>query len=435
MSETNSQSLGPLLRRLDIPPEFARYSSIQESEVLARLQEWRRQACAALSALRSLCQEQETLSLQERGEVIAAVAPFDSEGPWIVDASREQAQGILRLYGEPDMPLLEELLKNHVKPVFRTNPHPSLNPATGRTLPRPAGGPLGHLDHFEGQAWKLRPGAVYLVSWCVRHIQSSAYEKLWHLVIPPVMTMLDDFEAVYKLQGVCIASDMLKAVPADLLRRTGVDGLLFNSLRNCMTFLKNPETPDLIRASVLAARALVECSTTPGSAQRFDRLCAILGEGIIGSVWVHASGDLDTLEASVDVLPDIIRTLDIGTVRYLKALIPQLVFPLQPIEGAAPSISLQLSSLRALSAVIQTCAPRMCDWKCTILEGVLKCWVTLVDSGSEGDDTQRVKTALGEVCDQLLLACPSVKEDEYARLLRLDSEMFGPLLESRYGSG
>jgi len=28
--------------------------------------------------------------------------------------------------------------------------------------------------------------------------QSVAYESLWHLVIPPVMTLLDDYEAAYK---------------------------------------------------------------------------------------------------------------------------------------------------------------------------------------------------------------------------------------------
>ena len=40
------------------------------------------------------------------------------------------------------------------------------------------------------------------------------------------MTLLDDYEAKYKLWGVRIVLEMLKHVPKDLLRRTGVDGLL-----------------------------------------------------------------------------------------------------------------------------------------------------------------------------------------------------------------
>ena len=41
------------------------------------------------------------------------------------------------------------------------------------------------------------------------------------------MTFLDDFEASYKLQGVRLVSDLLACVPPELLKRTGVDGLLF----------------------------------------------------------------------------------------------------------------------------------------------------------------------------------------------------------------
>ena len=40
------------------------------------------------------------------------------------------------------------------------------------------------------------------------------------------MTLLDDFEAKHKLQGVFVVQEMLQRVPKDLLKRTGVDGLL-----------------------------------------------------------------------------------------------------------------------------------------------------------------------------------------------------------------
>jgi hypothetical protein len=58
--------------------------------------------------------------------------------------------------------------------------------------------------------------------------QGEDYEKLWHLLIPPVMTLLDDYDAGYKLQGIQVVAEMLKHVPAELLKRTGVDGLLFS---------------------------------------------------------------------------------------------------------------------------------------------------------------------------------------------------------------
>jgi hypothetical protein len=62
---------------------------------------------------------------------------------------------------------------------------------------------------------------------CAYTNQSSAYEAVWHLVIPPIMALLDDYEARYKLLGVQITSAMLERVPSTVLKRTGVDSLLF----------------------------------------------------------------------------------------------------------------------------------------------------------------------------------------------------------------
>lgn len=255
-------------------------------------------------------------------------------------------------------------------------------------------------------------------------------EKLWNLLIPPVMTLLDDYETFYRLRGVNVASDMIQRVPADLLRRTGVDGLLFSSLKKCLAFLQNPETPELIRAAVPTSVSLVLLTTPPGSAKRFEQLCEVLGDGIIGSIWFYALHEQDAIEATIDVLPGIVHALGIGTARYLKAIVPQLVFPLMPVPENAARPRLQLSSLRALAVVIRTCTPRVHKWKGQILEGTLKCWVASVDKGNDDDPTRTLQDAIKEVCDALVVACPSVIEVEYARLLQADRHMFEPLLET-----
>lgn len=45
------------------------------------------------------------------------------------------------------------------------------------------------------------------------------------------MTLLDDYEAKYKVQGAKIVSEMLRTVPRTVLKRTGIDGLL-NTVRS-----------------------------------------------------------------------------------------------------------------------------------------------------------------------------------------------------------
>jgi hypothetical protein len=95
----------------------------------------------------------------------------------------------------------------------------------------------------------------------------------------------------------------------------------------------------------------------------------------------------------------------------------------------------RIPALRALQSVIHVCAVRMYRWKGTILEGVGKCWVDVVDreqeqkSKQEGgnrngtgtgtgtthkQDDQRnrneeLKTELRKTCGALEKACPSVR--------------------------
>jgi hypothetical protein len=60
------------------------------------------------------------------------------------------------------------------------------------------------------------------------------------------MTLLDDYEARYKLQGVEIVSEMLRRVPKEIVKRSGVDGLIRTVravLRLTVTCLFNVCTP------------------------------------------------------------------------------------------------------------------------------------------------------------------------------------------------
>ena len=111
---------------------------------------------------------------------------------------------------------------------------------------------------------------------------------------------------------------------------------------------------------------------------RFDKLCALLGDGIIGNVWIYASTEVESVQATLEVLPDVLEMLGIGCARYLKALVPQLIHPLLP-NHVSPSRDMQSTSLRALGVLIKVCSPRMPRWKDTILDAIAKCWVCIVD--------------------------------------------------------
>ncbi|KZT20671.1 hypothetical protein NEOLEDRAFT_1075293 [Neolentinus lepideus HHB14362 ss-1] len=370
-----------LLDNLTIPEEFTRYANIEEADTISKLEKWKIRACDVLSELKKELEDQDVqkLAIQEQAEIVSKVVAFETEDAWAPKPANEFADDILHgRFFAPSPALIECILTERIRPPFRASQHPMLNPATGRKLPRPVG--TQDFYYYEGQVWKRHLGIENLLAWSVRNIPKDAYERLWHLILPPMMTLLDDYEAPYKLRGIRVVSHFLARAPPYLLQRTGVDGLLFSSLRTTLTNLHNPTTPSLIRAAVPTLLTLIQQTTKPGSTERFNQLCVLLGESMIGSIWLYAANDKDTVEASVEVLPGVVNMLRVGCVRYLKAIIPQLTHPLLADSPLYYTTQHKLLSLAALRTTMQACAPRMHRWKEVVLEGVAKCWVVLTES-------------------------------------------------------
>lgn len=143
---------------------------------------------------------------------------------------------------------------------------------------------------------------------------------------------------------------------------------------------------------------------------------------MIGTVWLYSSDNSDVILATLDTLPLIVQALGIGSCRYLKvhhltlnfvlgphsyptrtpqALIQQLVHPLLPNEFKPTPLELQMSSLVALTTVIEECAPRIILWKGTILDGVARCWVNMGISPAD-DGTSPIKNHVSRLYSTLL---------------------------------
>lgn len=85
-----------LLHKLDIPPEFRNYNTVEDSATIIRLEEWRRQAHTVLAELHEQLKRRQSLSRSEEAILIATVVPFDGEGSWTLETSRAEAQGTYR---------------------------------------------------------------------------------------------------------------------------------------------------------------------------------------------------------------------------------------------------------------------------------------------------------------------------------------------------
>ncbi|KAK2462336.1 hypothetical protein APHAL10511_005642 [Amanita phalloides] len=340
----------------------------------------------------------------------AETAPLDVlDNPEVLSPFLDTSSNTLPL------PLLEDLLTRHIKPIFDANIHPSINPTTGRKLPRPAGGPLASQDFYDSQRWKEHPGIGNVILWCLKHFDRDHYEKIWHLLIPPIMTMLDDYEPKYKLSGVRIVREMMNTVPGSLLKRTGVDGLIRSALSNCLAHLHADESPHLIREAIRAQLELTLLTTRIGERVYFDQLCELLGEGIIRGVWFYGYEKEDVILASIEALPSLIRSLDMGCVRFFKALTAQFLDSLMPKPLHYVSIRLQVASLEGLLCIMDVCAPRIDVKKASeIANAVCRCWVTLpceYGEKSKPAEVKAVREMIRQTCERLKELCPAIVED------------------------
>jgi hypothetical protein len=90
------------------------------------------------------------------------------------------------------------------------------------------------------------------------------------------------------------------------------------SLGNAMTFLTDPDSPALFRASVKCYTMLVQRTTSPQSQERFHLLSELVSTDIIGGPWIYGTRSTDVLEASVEVLGPALKQMGLGSVRFLK---------------------------------------------------------------------------------------------------------------------
>ncbi|KAF8121310.1 hypothetical protein EV363DRAFT_1458028 [Boletus edulis] len=242
------------LDSLVVPAAFARHDRIADTTVLAELYAWKSNTETLLNQLDSI--NVSALTISELAGFVFVLAPLTAVAQWSSPATRSLANAHLSRIPPSDQ-LIAHILIQVVKPLFAPTPHPRLHTSTARVLPRPA----DVQDTYVEQPWKDHPGLDESIRWCLLNTESSTYETAWPFFLPPVMSILDDYQVPYKLLGVRLVSDMLKRVPPQLLLRTGVDTLMFNSLTNALSHLGDQSTPDFIRLAVRTTLQLIDLTT------------------------------------------------------------------------------------------------------------------------------------------------------------------------------
>lgn len=265
--------------------------------------------------------------------------------------------------------------------------------------------------------WK-DPGAQYifdLLAWSIQSLGPKEIEARWHLLVPPILKMIDEIDAGWKAKGCRYLGILLgslhqsttsdvarqkvnsKQTPSEFLRRTGYHNVFADSLFPLFTYIPSltpePEAVPLFQElfpALIALSALLPKDVTTGATQE-KFLDKILWEGVLFPL-AHFPTPSTYPELSMVIethLQIILGHLGIASVKHLPNLVPLLSAILQEPFIIAHK-ALTVSTLKALQALMLNAWPRIPAHRSAITMGLCLCWARCVEDSKSGDGQPRV---------------------------------------------
>lgn len=199
-----------------------------------------------------------------------------------------------------------------------------------------------------------------------------------HLIIPPVLIVLDDYDVLYKEQGVKMVHQMIKKLDSKNTASLGLDNLffevsvlhkkkkktvnptfffLFKSLFKCLTYISQERDVPLLKATYPCILDLIGSLKTDkrSKANLYER---VLKEGVING-FIYAGQKFEFLPILLEPLPVLHQELGIISVQYLKAILPVVCEALAMTSSKNPVVkNINTLAANALITIIKKCWPR-----------------------------------------------------------------------------
>ncbi|KAL8684499.1 MAG: hypothetical protein Q9224_006313, partial [Gallowayella concinna] len=189
--------------------------------------------------------------------------------------------------------LFTNLLLDNIKPFFLKSKTSLLTPQARKAI-SPLPGPAAPSDFESGsKPWKFEsPHIVTVFQWTLSQLEAELIEKQWPLIIPPLLTILDDVSIAYKIRGCELLDILLKATSSSLLERSGLGEIFHNTLLPYLLYLPTltpeEESLPLLNATYNTLITLTISRFPPSSPsstnpKRIKTLSAIFRYGILKS--------------------------------------------------------------------------------------------------------------------------------------------------------
>lgn len=376
-------------------------------------------------------------------DALDVVMAWQLRNPHVKDPS--EAIEEVKKHGELTSALASHFLKLTIRPLF-VKAKPDNVTEQGRKKEKsglPAKMTLENSDERITKPWKSEKDkfALALLKWIVNSLEEKSTEQVWPLLVPPILTLVDDWETQYKQLGAELLHSLLRATSPALLSRTGLGSVFEDALMPCLTYLPSL-TPEPDSISILAAtypalftlintRFPTPTPTPPKDPARLNRVKAL--DTILRKGTLHAYAHCGQYPGIARVLflnlVPLLNDLGIDSVKHLQYILPMLSETLtQAAKAQQPD--LLMATLQAMQAVIFNGWPRMVEHRMEIMKGVTIAWLILVESGEDGvGEVVEVKKCMVETV-RVLHAAMGEKESfvgECSKLLEADEQLVGLL--------
>ncbi|KAK9764804.1 hypothetical protein K7432_007401 [Basidiobolus ranarum] len=265
---------------------------------------------------------------------------------------------------------LEAILQQQIKPLFKR--HPGLE----KNFRKHRGKKTVDQEFYENQAWKSDCiGAVTGFKWCLQMTTSSTISHCQELIVPPLLTLVDDFDIRYKTIGVEILDLALSSIDISKLRKLALDQVFYEALTSCLTYRSNATEAELLSVSLSTILHLVNQMYPQNTKEWFLKVEEVFLNGIVDGF--SLGGDnIAVRSVIIQKIPLFLNTMGPFSIQYLSTLVKELTRTLKlPILDDIQGKDIHLLTAQSIEALIQIAWPRLDSYCHDLLTAILVVWV------------------------------------------------------------
>ncbi|KAJ3076689.1 hypothetical protein HDU98_001151 [Podochytrium sp. JEL0797] len=403
-----------------------------------------------LAKFASLLDEKTKLKEETIATLLTPIAAFlgcqiSTPPRWATAPSHQAAHSLLAsLLTQTSTPLIQTLVSKHAKRILEGAVKPYFqksyrDPAAERKKglgKEPKQKRVG--EGFENQAWKCeRVECVEVFEWVVSNVKDPEMSQIQHLVVPTVLTLMDDYDPRYKAWGVSILRTCVLAnLSRSEIRGSGLGDVFFETLRVGLTY---HSSPPVLRETFQTITLLSCMLEEKGSAKEFSKLSIVMEEGVVRGLGLSIGGKIEIIRIVLESIPGLIEEMGIMTIKYLQPLIQLTCQILQLHHQDTPT---QLTCCRAVQAILDACRPRIGVYRGLILRTCADVWMNM---GREEEVERRdgrlkreedtknraeLRKEVQSIVQQMIAICGDEMKADVDALMNLDPVLFGGMFPS-----